>query len=159
MKLFNLTNIAAITLAVGLIATGCTSAAPTADNAASEQSADTTEVETAEIQTTEANPFVTVEQDHPTTGTASVVTENGQRYLEFDAAFTTATGPDVTVVLHNAPEVPVNLDEADYVTIADLESFEGAQRYLIPADVDLADYESVGIWCREFNVTFGYAPL
>lgn len=103
--------------------------------------------------------FVTVEQEKATTGTAQVVTENGQTYLVFDEAFDTARGPDVQVVLYTDSEAPVNLVEGNYVTIAPLESFEGAQRYLIPADIDINDYESVAIWCREFNVTFGYAPL
>lgn len=155
MKYFNLTKIAAATLVVSIVAASCNTATPTPVESSGEP-ADTTEVQTAEA---EAGQFVTVEQEHPTTGTASIVTENGESYLEFDAAFTTATGPDVTVVLYNAPEVPVNLDEADYVVIAPLESFEGAQRYVIPAEIDLSNFESVGIWCREFNVTFGYAPL
>ena len=103
--------------------------------------------------------FVTVEQDHPTTGTASIVTEDGVTYLVFDDAFTTATGPDVQVVLYTQQEVPVNLNEANYVTIAPLQSFDGGQRYLIPSEIDIEDYETVAIWCREFNVTFGYAPL
>lgn len=103
--------------------------------------------------------FVTVEQDHPTTGTASVVTENGQTYVVFDEAFSTATGPDVQVVLYTEDEVPVNLEEEDYVTIAPLESFDGGQRYLIPSNIDVDEYDAVAIWCREFNVTFGYAPL
>ncbi|MDY6898910.1 MAG: DM13 domain-containing protein, partial [Cyanobacteriota bacterium] len=29
----------------------------------------------------------------------------------------------------------------------------------IPENVNLADYKSVGIWCEEFNATFGYASL
>jgi len=103
--------------------------------------------------------FVTVEQDHPTTGTASVVTENGQTYIIFDEAFSTATGPDVQVVLYTEEEVPVNLEEEDYVTIAPLEGFDGGQRYLVPSNIDVDEYEAVAIWCREFNVTFGYAPL
>ncbi|MEL7315683.1 MAG: DM13 domain-containing protein [Cyanobacteria bacterium J06559_3] len=106
-----------------------------------------------------AGQFVTVEQEKATTGTAQIVTENGQNYVVFDEAFDTARGPDVQVVLYTGSEAPVNLAEGDYVTIAALESFEGAQRYLIPADIDVNNYESVAIWCREFNVTFGYAPL
>jgi hypothetical protein len=53
----------------------------------------------------------------------------------------------------------VNVEEADYVTLAPLESFDGAQRYEIPATINPSDFKSVGIWCRQFNVTFGYAPL
>jgi hypothetical protein len=103
--------------------------------------------------------FVTIEQDHATTGQARIVTEKGQRYLEFDANFDTARGPAVEVVLHRSPAVGVKLKEGDYVSLAPLKSFTGAQRYLIPANVDLSNYKSVAIWCEEFNVTFGYAPL
>ncbi|MDB9529841.1 DM13 domain-containing protein [Oscillatoria sp. CS-180] len=103
--------------------------------------------------------FVTVDQAKATTGTADIVTENGQNYIVFSDAFSTATGPDVQVVLYNADEVPVSIDEADYTVLADLQSFEGGQEYLIPSNIDINDYEAVAIWCREFNVTFGYAPL
>ncbi|PSN14627.1 electron transfer flavoprotein [filamentous cyanobacterium CCP5] len=118
-------------------------------------------VELSEVQIAEAavGQFVTVEQDHPTTGTAQVVMANGQRYLVFDEAFGTATGPDVEVILYRGASVPVSIAEADYVTIAPLQSFDGAQRYLIPADLNLDSFAAVGIWCRQFNVTFGYAPL
>ncbi len=103
--------------------------------------------------------FVTVDQSHATTGTARIVEKDGQRFLEFDAAFDTARGPAVQVVLHKGNSVPVSLTEGDYVYIGDLQSFEGTQRYAIPADINIEDYESVAIWCQEFNVTFGYADL
>lgn len=103
--------------------------------------------------------FVTVEQDHPTLGTARIVSENGKRYLEFDSEFTTAQGPDVQVILHRAASIPVNLKEGDYVTVAALQQFGGTQRYAIPDNIDTSQFKSVGIWCREFNVTFGYAAL
>lgn len=102
--------------------------------------------------------FVTVEQDHPTAGQAQIVEENGQRYLKFDADFTTARGPDVNVVMHRNTSVPVNLQE-EYIILAPLQSFDGAQQYLIPDDFNLDEYQSVAIWCRQFNVTFGYATL
>lgn len=103
--------------------------------------------------------FTTVEQDHPTSGTAQIVEEGGQRYLEFSGDFTTAQGPDVEVILYQGGSVPLNLEEGTYVTIASLQSFDGAQRYSIPSDIDLAEFGAVGIWCRQFNVTFGYAPI
>lgn len=117
------------------------------------------EVAQSNVSVLATGQFTTVEQEKPTAGTARVIEENGQRYLEFDAAFTTATGPDVEVVFHRDSVVPVNLDEADYVTLAPLQSFDGAQRYAIPEDMDLSAFNSVAIWCAEFNVTFGYAAL
>jgi hypothetical protein len=103
--------------------------------------------------------FVTTEQDHPTNGIAKIVKVNGKRYLEFDKAFTTAQGPKVRVLLHRNNTVPVNLKAQDYVTIATLQKFDGAQRYEIPDNLDLKDFKSVAIWCKKFNVTFGYARL
>ncbi|MCG8361949.1 MAG: DM13 domain-containing protein [Pseudanabaenales cyanobacterium] len=103
--------------------------------------------------------FVTVEPGHPTAGTARIIVENGQRYLEFDQTFGTANGPDVVVVLHRDAVVPLSLNEADYISLAPLQSFNGAQRYAIPANVDLDQYNSAAIWCRQFNITFGYAAL
>ena len=104
--------------------------------------------------------FVTVEQAKATTGTASVVTENGQTYLVFDNTFSTAMGPDVQVVLYgDDAEVPVNIEGSEYVVVGDLQSFEGGQRYLVDASIDVNTYDAVAIWCREFDVTFGYAPI
>ena len=108
---------------------------------------------------TRSGSFVTVDQSHPTTGTARIVEEDGQRYIEFDGAFDTARGPAVQVVLYNRDNAPVNLAEGDYAYVGDLQSFSGAQRYAIPADIDLDNYESVVIWCEQFNVTFGYADI
>lgn len=155
MKWFALTAITSAALTVG-IATASNATQSVQFESLLGQTEGISEVRIAEAA---VGQFVTVEQDHPTTGTATIVTRDGQNYLEFDAAFTTATGPAVKVVLYNDSVVPVNLEEADYVTVAPLESFDGAQSYLIPADINPDDYQAVGIWCEQFNVTFGYAPL
>lgn len=103
--------------------------------------------------------FMTVQQEKQTTGKFKVITENGKRYLEFSSDFSTATGPDVQVILHRNNEIGVNPKEKEYVTLAMLKSFEGAQRYLIPDNINLKDFKSVGIWCRKFNVTFAFATI
>jgi hypothetical protein len=45
------------------------------------------------------------------------------------------------------------------LTRGDLQSTDGSQRYEIPADVDIDAFKSAVIWCRQFNVTFGFAAL
>ncbi|NJN86963.1 MAG: DM13 domain-containing protein [Leptolyngbyaceae cyanobacterium SL_7_1] len=103
----------------------------------------------------------------PTAGTARVVSENGENYLELDSAFSTSDqGPDLYVILHRLDDVlgsteppAYPLQEGDYVILAPLQEFTGAQRYLIPADVNLDDYKSAVIWCRQFNATFGVATF
>ncbi|MDJ0511622.1 MAG: DM13 domain-containing protein [Crocosphaera sp.] len=103
--------------------------------------------------------FVTVEKNHPTSGNARIITENGKRYLEFTEDFTTVTGPDVRVILHRNSSIPVKVKEKDYINLAALKNFNGAQRYELPQNINLNEFKSVGIWCRKFNVTFGYVQL
>ena len=94
------------------------------------------------LQEDTASNFVTVEQDHQTTGTVKILVENGQQYLEFDRNFTTAKGPDVRVILHRDNSIPVKLEAADYITLSSLESFSGQQRYLIPEALNLQEFRS-----------------
>jgi hypothetical protein len=105
-----------------------------------------------------------VAAEHPTSGTARIVTENGQNFLEFDRAFKTDSGPDLYVVLHRAPNIlavttPPNygIKEGDYVSLGRLKSTTGSQRYAIPKTVKLENFKSAAVWCRQFNATFGAA--
>ncbi|WP_414544676.1 DM13 domain-containing protein [Nostoc sp. CCY0012] len=98
--------------------------------------------------------------EHPTQGKVSVITEQGKRYLEFDQNFKTDKGPDLFVILHNSDMPPVSgIQEKDYVNIAPLQKISGTQRYALPDNVNLVNFKSVAIWCRQFNTTFGYAVL
>jgi hypothetical protein len=103
--------------------------------------------------------FVAAEK--PTVGTALIVVENGQRYLVFDSAFQTSDqGPDLHVVIDPSNKPPAQYqDPTQYINLGKLQKFAGEQRYPIPAAVDLSKFNSVGIWCRMANATFGYAPL
>ncbi|TFI52736.1 electron transfer flavoprotein [Mastigocladus laminosus UU774] len=98
--------------------------------------------------------------EHPTQGNVKVVTENGKRYLELNESFKTSKGPDLFVILYRNETVPISgIQEKDYLKIAALQKTSGNQRYILPNNVKLVDYKSVAIWCRQFNATFGYAPL
>jgi hypothetical protein len=98
--------------------------------------------------------------EHPTTGNASIVNEDGKRYIVFDESFKTDSGPDLFVILYRNSTVPVSgVKEKDYVQLARLQKIDGTQRYAIPANVRLADFRSVAVWCKQFNATFGFAPL
>ena len=108
-------------------------------------------------KTATGGQFVAVE--HPTQGQVSVVEEDGARYLEIGEDFQSDEGPALEVILHKAETVDLKVEEGDYISLGALQSFSGAQRYQIPEDVDLSQYQSVAVWCEEFNATFGYAPL
>jgi hypothetical protein len=103
----------------------------------------------------------------PTEGIARIISENGNYYLELDQSFQTSDrGPDLFVILHRSDDVLASteppaypLQEQDYAILGALQQFSGAQRYSIPEDVNLEDYKSAVIWCRQFNATFGVAKF
>lgn len=109
-----------------------------------------------------------VDGEHPTSGTVRIVEKDGKKHiLELDSAFkTSTTGPDLVVILHRLPDVigstkppayPINED--DYVILAPLQKYSGAQSYQIPKNINLKEFQSAAIWCRKFNATFGAAKL
>jgi len=108
-----------------------------------------------------------VNGEHPTSGKASLIYENGTYFVEFDQTFQTSDkGPDLFVILHRSPDVlkttkPPNfaIAEGDYTLIAPLKSFNGKQRYEVPKSIQPDQYQSIAVWCRQFNATFGAASL
>jgi len=102
-----------------------------------------------------------VAAEAPTTGSVRIVSDGGHRYLEIDSAFSTSEqGPDLHVLLETTAQ-PLQTYESlgSFVNLGSLSSFSGTQRYPIPDSVDISDFQSVVIWCRMANATFGYAPL
>jgi acyl CoA:acetate/3-ketoacid CoA transferase beta subunit len=101
-----------------------------------------------------------VKAEHPTQGTAKIVTEGGKTFIEFDQKFKTDAGPDLQVILYRQATVPISgLKAQDYVTLGKLQNTQGPQRYAIPTHVDVNQYQAVAVWCRQFNATFGFAKL
>ena len=154
-----LNKLAASTIASVLLFGGVGQFAFNAQPAQAIKSTQTTTIAAKPGSVLASGSFVTTEQDHPTKGIAKIVNINGKRYLEFNQGFTTASGPKVKVVLHRRGTVPVKLRARDYITLSALKSFNGAQRYAIPDNLNLDNYKSVAIWCQRFNVSFGYARL
>jgi Electron transfer DM13 len=115
--------------------------------------------------TLKSGTFVRGEQ--ATRGGATIVTKNGRSFLQLDSAFKTSNqGPDLVVVLHRSGNVlgttqapNYALKGGDYVVLSRLKKYSGTQSYAIPANINLANYRSVAIWCRKFNATFGVAQL
>lgn len=105
--------------------------------------------------------------EHPTQGKVRIVTQNGKTFLELDQGFkTSSAGPDLVVALHRSGNVlgstkppAYPLKQGEYVVLAPLQKFNGAQQYAVPANLNLANFQSAVIWCRQFNATFGAATL
>jgi hypothetical protein len=93
-------------------------------------------------------------------GKVSFVTENGISYLEFDKSFKTENRPDLFLNLYHANTPPkYGIKEKDYARIAPLQRISGSQLYALPNNVKLANFGFLAMWCRSFNVSFGYAGL
>ena len=80
-------------------------------------------------------------------------------FLEPD--FEVGPGPAFHVYLVPKAGIRQNSDlgEAMFVDLGGLRAFKGSQRYAIPAGVDLKNYQSVIIWCRQFSVLISPADL
>ncbi len=102
-----------------------------------------------------------VEAEHSTTGLARIIElADGSRFVRLED-FSTSDGPDVFVGLSDAPSGGAwgSYDDGRYEQLGALKATDGNQNYEIPADVDLAGFESVVIWCDRFDVAFGTAAV
>jgi hypothetical protein len=98
---------------------------------------------------------------HPTAGTATVYRmEDGTRVLRF-TSFSTSNGPDVHVYMVAADDAKdaATVQQAGFIDLGILKGNVGDQNYTLGADLDLAKYRAVSIWCKRFSVNFGAAAL
>ncbi len=98
---------------------------------------------------------------HKTSGSATVhQLADGKRVLRL-TNFETSNGPDVQLYLVAAADALDNetVTKAGFVNLGALKGNVGDQNYDIPAELDLAKYRAVSVWCRRFSVNFGTAPL
>lgn len=105
-----------------------------------------------------------ISHEHTTSGTVQILElADGSRVLRIEN-LDTSNGPDLKVWLTDAPVIDGRdgwgvFDDGNWVDLGGLKGNQGSQNYEIPADVDLAAFSSVSIWCDRFNVSFGAAEL
>lgn len=105
-----------------------------------------------------------ISHEHATSGTVQILElADGTRVLRFED-LQTSDGPDLQVWLSDQPVIDgVDgwgvFDDGAYAELGALKGNVGNQNYVIPADVDLAGFTSVSIWCARFKVSFGAAEL
>ena len=105
-----------------------------------------------------------VSHEHRTTGSVRILRlPDGSRVLRIEG-LDTSDGPDLKVWLTDSRVIEGRdgwhvFDDGGYRSLGDLKGNKGNQNYAVPADLDLASYRSVAIWCDRFNVSFGAAAL
>lgn len=133
----------------------------TADSSA-DTSAESSVEETPKRTVTAEGTFIS--HEHPTAGTARIITlEDGSRVLRL-VGLDTDNGPDLKVWLAAAPVIEgpdgwFVFDDDEYLSLGALKGNKGNQNYPIPDDADISDLTSVTIWCERFSVSFGAAEL
>jgi Electron transfer DM13 len=84
-----------------------------------------------------------------------------ERAVFLESDFEVGPGPAFHVYLVPKPGIRQSSDlgEAMFIDLGGLRAFKGSQRYAIPAGVDLKNYPSLIIWCRQFSVLISPADL
>lgn len=90
----------------------------------------------------------------------SIDTVDSQQYFLLGDDFSTNPGPDVKVYLTTLPIDQIGprdaVDQTEGVVfLGPLQAAKGAQRYPIPAEVDLADFKSIVLHCKAYSVVWG----
>jgi hypothetical protein len=102
-----------------------------------------------------------VDQEHQTSGTATILElSDGRRVLRLEG-FSTSDGPDLHVWLSEkkAGGNWFKYGGGRSLELGELKANRGSHNYTIPADADLKGLRSVVIWCKRFHVAFGSAPV
>lgn len=90
---------------------------------------------------------------HEAEGSAKILESGGKRYVRFEDDFKVTNGPDLFVYLGKSGKYDASAN------LGVLKGNIGSQNYEIPESIDLAEYDSVWVWCRAFSVGFGVAEL
>lgn len=96
-------------------------------------------------------------------GNALTGDDNGETSLAF-TDFNVSNGPDLFVYLVRTDDytnqgVKDAVSNGDYIDLGDLKGNIGNQKYTVFDDIDLSEYDTVSIWCRQFGRNFGFARL
>lgn len=92
---------------------------------------------------------------HYAEGSAQLIEEAGGTWVVRFESFTVRNGPDLYVYLSHGGDNRV--DES--LNLGRLKATDGSFNYAVPAGLDLSKVKSVIVWCRQFGVRFGSAPL
>lgn len=94
---------------------------------------------------------------HHGRGTATLYAD----VVRLEPDFTVGPGPKFHVYLVPAANVTpdTNVEATMFVDLGRLKAFSGSQNYAIPAGVDPLAYQSVVIWCEQFNVLISPAAI
>lgn len=105
--------------------------------------------------------FIDADAIHKGSGEATLYAiGDGQHVVRFED-FRTTNGPALVVYLakHPSPTEASHVRDGGYLNLGKLKGNVGNQNYAVPAGTNIAEYNSVVIWCELFGVLFSPAAL
>jgi hypothetical protein len=103
--------------------------------------------------------FQDADSVHRGSGTATIYQlPEGTHVVRFED-FSVTNGPDLHVLLATSPSPTGRADLGEYVDLGSLKGNAGNQNYEIPEGIDLAQFQSIVIYCQPFHVVFSVAAL
>lgn len=105
--------------------------------------------------------FADADAIHKGSGSATLYQlPDGEHVVRFED-FRTTNGPALVVYLakHSSPTRARDVTDNGFIRLGELKGNVGNQNYTIPSGTDVAQYNSVVIWCELFDVLFSPAPL
>lgn len=94
-------------------------------------------------------------------GSWRIVETDEGRFLELDEGFRTRRAPDLKLFLSPLDADSINAGNAtsDSVLIAKLKKARGAQRYALPADIDVEQFRTLVLHCEQYTKLWGVSSL
>jgi Electron transfer DM13 len=92
------------------------------------------------------------DQIHPTSGTAKVIEDKDKKRFLVLENLKSDSGPDLRIYLSADNGIKNATEITSKIVI-------GNSKFEIPSTVDLKTQNNVIIWCKQFSVLFGNAPL
>lgn len=143
---------AGMALEMARVAVAGTETAPESEQEMSE------DMETASVVA--SGSFIEIDPLHWGEGTATIYQlPDQQRVLRFQD-YASARGGEVHVYLSRDPEPRTAVEVGvDFLDLGRLKGNIGNQNYTLPASLDLSEYQSVVVFCRQFNTVITVANL
>ena len=81
--------------------------------------------------------------------------------VRLESDFEVGPGPKFHVYLVPLADVTpdTEVEKTMFVDLGRLKAFAGSQNYALPEGIDLADFQSVVVWCEQFNVLISPAAI
>jgi len=109
-----------------------------------------------ESRTQTLDTFRSIESTYNVRGQLVLVTEGDKKTLRFEN-FNVSNGPDLFVTLNQSSN-PRSGNLGSHITLSGLKRTSGIQEYDV-SNIDLSNYQTLTIYCRQFSRVFAVADL